>query len=194
MERKRELRRAILAQRDSLPETEVAALSAAAGARLFSLPEVGLAKVIMFFVSFGSEIATRPMVLRALAEGKRVAAPRADRAARILLPYAVSDLQSDLRPGAYGILEPNSNRPLVPLDEIEVVIVPGVAWDEEGFRVGYGGGYYDRFLPRVDGAVRIGLGFELQVRPTVPRAGKDLPVDMLVTEQAVRRFRSRQEE
>jgi 5-formyltetrahydrofolate cyclo-ligase len=147
----------------------------------------------MFFVSFGSEIAIAPMIARALAEGKRVAAPRAERAARMLLPYAVGDLQSDLRPGAYGILEPRPDRPLVPLDEIEVVIVPAVAWDEEGFRLGYGGGYYDRFLPQVDQAVRIGLGFELQVRTEVPREREDLPVDVLVTEEKVRRFRSRQE-
>lgn len=193
MERKRELRRRLLAQRDALSAGEIAIRSAEAAARLFSLPEMGEAEVIMFFVSFGSEIATTPMILRALAEGKRVAAPRAERASRMLLPYAVSDLQSDLSPGAYGLLEPVPGRPLVPLDEIGVVIVPGVAWDEEGFRLGYGGGYYDRFLAQVKQAARIGLGFELQVCPRVPREPADLPVDVLVTEQTVRRFRARQE-
>ena len=188
MERKRELRGAILKQRDALSADEIAARSAAAGKRLLSLSEVSAARLILFFVSFGSEIDTVPMISRSLAAGKRIAVPRVERRARKLMPYEVRDLQSDLEPGAYGILEPKPDRPPARLDEIDVVIVPAVAWDEEGFRVGYGAGYYDRFLPEVPQAVRIGLGFELQVRSDVPRGPNDLPVDILVTEAAVRRF------
>jgi len=188
MERKRELRGAILKQRDALSADEIAARSAAAGERLLSLPEISAARLILFFVSFGSEIDTVPMISRSLAAGKRIAVPRVERRARKLMPYEVRDLQSDLEPGAYGILEPKPDRPPARLDEIDVVIVPAVAWDEEGFRVGYGAGYYDRFLPEVPQAVRIGLGFELQVRSDVPRGPNDLPVDILVTEAAVRRF------
>jgi len=188
MERKRELRGAILKPRDALSADEIAARSAAAGERLLSLPEISAARLILFFVSFGSEIDTVPMISRSLAAGKRIAVPRVERRARKLMPYEVRDLQSDLEPGAYGILEPKPDRPPARLDEIDVVIVPAVAWDEEGFRVGYGAGYYDRFLPEVPQAVRIGLGFELQVRSDVPRGPNDLPVDILVTEAAVRRF------
>jgi len=188
MERKRELRDAILKQRDALSADEIAARSAAAGERLLSLPEVGAARLVMFFVSFGSEIDTVPMISRSLAAGKQIAAPRVERSSHRLMPYELRDLQSDLESGAYGILEPKPDRPPARLDEIEVVIVPAVAWDEEGFRVGYGAGYYDRFLPEVPQAVRIGLGFELQVRSEVPRGPNDLPVDILVTEAAVRRF------
>ncbi len=188
MERKRELRGAILKQRDALSANEIAARSAAAGERLLSLPEVGAARLVLFFVSFGSEIDTVPMISRSLAAGKRVAVPRVERSAHSLMPYELRDLQSDLASGAYGILEPKPDRPPARLDEIEVVIVPAVAWDEEGFRVGYGAGYYDRFLPQVPQAVRIGLGFEMQVRSDVPRGPNDLPVDILVTEAAVRRF------
>lgn len=188
MERKRELRGAILKPRDALSADEIAARSAAAGKRLLSLSEVSAARLILFFVSFGSEIDTVPMISRSLAAGKRIAVPRVERRARKLMPYEVRDLQSDLEPGAYGILEPKPDRPPARLDEIDVVIVPAVAWDEEGFRVGYGAGYYDRFLPEVPQAVRIGLGFELQVRSDVPRGPNDLPVDILVTEAAVRRF------
>ena len=188
MERKRELRDAILKQRDALSADEIAARSAAAGERLLSLPEVGAARLVMFFVSFGSEIDTVPMISRSLAAGKQIAAPRVERSSHRLMPYELRDLQSDLESGAYGILEPKPDRPPARLDEIEVVIVPAVAWDEAGFRVGYGAGYYDRFLPQVPQAVRIGLGFELQVRSEVPRGPNDLPVDILVTEAAVRRF------
>jgi 5-formyltetrahydrofolate cyclo-ligase len=193
MERKRELRPLLLAQREALSAEERTARSAAAGERLFSLPEFRAAQAVMFFVSFGSEIATLPMISRALAEGRQVAAPRVERASRRLMPYAVRDLPSDLTPGVYGILEPKPDRLPVPLDRIDVVIVPAVAWDEEGFRVGYGGGYYDRFLLQVGQAARVGLGFELQVLPEVPRSAEDLPVDVLVTDKTVRRFPRRRE-
>ena len=153
-----------------------------------SLPEVRAAGTIMFFVSFGSEIDTGPMIRRALEEGKRVVVPRVDRNARRLMPCEVRDLPSDLAPGEYGILEPKPHLPPVPLDGIDVVIVPAVAWSEDGFRVGYGAGYYDRFLSQIPTAVRIGLGFELQVAPEVPHGAHDLPVNVLVTEAAVRRF------
>ena len=76
----------------------------------------------------------------------------------------------------------------MPLDEIDAVIVPAAVWGEDGYRVGYGGGYYDRFLLRVLSAVRIGFGLELQVVPAVPHEEQDLPVDVLVTDAGVRRF------
>lgn len=188
MERKRELRAATLRRRDALSASEIAARSARAGARLRALSEVRAAGTIMFFVSFGSEIDTVPMIRRALEDGKQVAVPRADRCARKLMPYEVRDLPSDLAPGEYGILEPKPHLPPVPLDGIDAVIVPAVAWSEDGFRVGYGAGYYDRFLSQIPTAVRIGLGFELQVVSEVPHGPHDLPVNLLVTEAAVRRF------
>ena len=74
------------------------------------------------------------------------------------------------------------------LDEIDVVIVPAAVWAEDGFRVGYGGGYYDRFLDLIPRASRLGLGLELQVVPGVPHGSHDLPVDVLITEARVLRF------
>jgi 5-formyltetrahydrofolate cyclo-ligase len=189
MTSKSEVRRIVLARRDALRCEERAARSARAGDRLLSLPEFRAAGMVMFFVSFGSEVATLPMISRALAARVRVAAPHTDTTLRALVPREVRDPQRDLRPGVWGIPEPGPDCPPVPLDGIEAVIVPAVAWDGGGFRVGYGGGYYDRFLPQVAAARWIGLGFELQVLPEVPRGRRDLPVDVLVTEEKVRRFR-----
>jgi 5-formyltetrahydrofolate cyclo-ligase len=142
----------------------------------------------MFFVSFGSEIDTIPMIERALALGKRVAAPRADPVSRTLTPCELPSPSEDLVPGAHGIREPKPHCPPVDPAELDLVVVPGVAWSEDGYRIGYGGGYYDRFLERCVRAARVGLGFEMQVMPEVPHGQADLPVDILVTDARVRCF------
>jgi 5-formyltetrahydrofolate cyclo-ligase len=188
MKCKSEVRRAAIARRDALSPQEIRRRSAAACSHLFSLPEMRAAAVVMFFVSFGSEVETGEMIERALEAGKRVAAPRADPETRRLEPGEIQDLERDLAPGAHGILEPKAGRPKVGLEEIDVVVVPAAAWGEDGYRVGYGGGYYDRFLARLGRARRVGLGLEVQVVEAVPHGGSDLPVEVLVTDKGVRRF------
>jgi 5-formyltetrahydrofolate cyclo-ligase len=184
---KRDMRRAAIQRRDATPRHEIRRRSAAAGSLLFDLPEVARARLVMFFVSFGSEIDTLPMIGEALARGKRVAVPRVDPETRSLIPCEITDPDEDLAPGAYGIREPVSRCPQVGIGEIDAVVVPAVIWGEGGHRVGYGGGYYDRFLSRLGDARRIGLGMETQVVPRVPHGPHDLAVDVLVTDAAVRR-------
>jgi 5-formyltetrahydrofolate cyclo-ligase len=87
-----------------------------------------------------------------------------------------------------GIPEPDETCPPVPLEEVDCIIVPAVAWDEKGCRVGYGGGFYDRLLAMAGQTPKIGIGFECQVIKEVPRAEHDLPVDLLVTENRILRF------
>jgi 5-formyltetrahydrofolate cyclo-ligase len=188
MRSKPELRRLVLAQRDALSQAERARRSAQAGANLCALPEFRQAGTVLCFVSFGGELDTRPLIEEALAAGKHVAVPRVVRETHDLVPHELRDPETDLTPGYYGILEPSPQQPVVSLDAIEAVIVPGVVWGEDGFRIGYGGGYYDRFLPRVPQAARLGLAFELQVLPEVPHGARDVPVEVLVTEAGVRRF------
>jgi len=185
---KSELRAAILARRDALSKEEITRKSAAASAHLLSLAEFTAAKVIMFFFSFRSELDTSSLIKAAMAAGKRVIAPRVDRQARFLVPCEIMDLEQDLAPGVYDIQEPRSSCRVVEPETIDVVIVPGAVWDERGYRIGYGAGYYDRFLALAPRARRIGLGFELQVVSEVPRTPRDLPVELLVTEAGVRRF------
>jgi len=188
MKCKSHLRRATVARRDNLSTREIRRRSAAASSHLFGLSEFGAAQTIMFFVSFGSEIDTVPMIEAALAQSKRVAAPRAHPASRELTPCEIRSIAEDLAPGAHDIREPRAHCRPVALEEIDLVIVPAAVWGEEGYRVGYGGGYYDRFLSRLPRAMRVGLGLEMQVVPHVPRQPQDLPVDVLVTESGVRRF------
>ena len=188
MKRKSALRRTIVARRDDLPAQEVRRRSAAAGSHLSRLSEFASARCVMFFVSFGSEVDTLPMIQKAVAGGKRVAAPRADPRTRSLLPCEILDPEKDLAPGAHKIREPRPHCPEVPLAEIDAIVVPAAVWGEDGYRVGYGGGYYDRFLARLKDVRRIGLGLETQVIPEVPHGPHDLPVEVLVTDAGIRRF------
>jgi 5-formyltetrahydrofolate cyclo-ligase len=189
LSRKRELRKAILAARDQLTREQVARLSRQIRQRLFSQEAFQRARTILFFHTMGSEVDTRPMIEAALRAGKRVALPRV--AACGCLELRQIRPEQRLQPGPMGILEPGSDCPLVPDEEVELVVVPAVVWDREGYRAGYGGGYYDRLLARLGRATRIGLGFELQVVEQVPREPHDLPVDLLLTEAASRDFRPR---
>lgn len=188
MKRKSDLRRAIVARRDELSPQEIRRRSAAASSHLFQLPELAGARLVMFFVSFGSEVDTLPMIREALATGKRVAAPRTDASTRSLLPCEIHNPEKDLTPGPHGIREPRPHCPQVSLEDIDVVVVPAAVWAEDGHRVGYGGGYYDRFLARLEKGRRVGLGLEEQIVPEVPHDPHDLPVEILVTDAGVRRF------
>jgi len=149
-------------------------------ANLFRLPQVIEARTVLLFYSFGSEVPTAGMIQRLLDSGTRV-----------LLPF-VEGLDMDaaeLRPGdslaatAYGPKEP-SNRVAVDPAEVDTVITPGLAFDPHGYRLGYGGGHYDRYLLRLrPGSLRVGIAFHLQLVPSVPHGPEDQPLDFVVTEQ-----------
>jgi len=118
-----------------------------------------------------------------LAAGKTVVVPRVNTLARMLELYAVADLDRDVVPGHLGIPEPRPERPQVPRDAIEFVLVPGVAFDLAGRRLGYGGGYYDRLLPLLSPrAARVAGAFEIQLVDRVPAASHDVAVDAIITE------------
>ena len=162
-----------------------ARLSAAAIARVVSLPAFRQSRVTLAYASFGTELDTRPLLRRVLDGGRRLVLPRVERAARRLALYQVGDLDTDLQPGTWGIPEPAPERcrPVMP-DEIDFVLVPGVAFDHHGGRVGHGGGYYDRLLAAWPLPVPplVAAAFELQVVPAVPVLPTDHRVDLVVTE------------
>lgn len=134
----------------------------------------------MVFSSFGSEIPTEGIIRRLVDKGRRV-----------LLPYMAGPemLAAEIRrgdplvPTTYGPKEP-SHRVAVDRSEIDVVIAPGLAFDRSGYRLGYGGGNYDRFLARLGGhTTRIGIAFHVQLLPSVPHEPGDVPMDYVVTDQ-----------
>jgi 5-formyltetrahydrofolate cyclo-ligase len=182
-EAKLAMRRQVLARRDALPTEVRAAAAAAIAARITTLPEYAAATAVLLTLAFRSEWNTLALVRAALAAGKIVAVPRVDVVARMLELHALSDPEREIVVGHMGIPEPLPESPRVRRDAIEFVLVPGVAFDLAGRRLGYGGGYYDRLLPLLaPGAARVAGAFELQLVDRVPAAPHDIGVDAIVTE------------
>ena len=178
---KRDVRRTVLAARGALGEAERIARSTAIHDRFLGLPEVASASVVMLFWSFGSEVATFPLIERLHARGTRVALPRIRGSQEL---ETVGHVPGDpVRETSFGAHEPAGGTVLDP-GSIDLVVTPGVAFDGSGRRVGYGGGFYDRFLQltRPD-APRVALAFDLQVVDDgLPAGAFDLRVDLIVTE------------
>lgn len=179
---KRELRRTVLARRDAIPARERAERSRRIADRVLALPEVLEARTATVFWSFGSEVETAPLIERLHGAGARVALPRIESGDLVAVVYAPGD---PTRPTPFGAMEPAGGE-IAEVDEIDVVVAPGVAFDRGGRRVGYGGGFYDRFLVRLRfGVPVISIAFALQVVDEVPQGRMDRRVDAIVTEDEV---------
>ncbi len=138
--------------------------------------------LLLAYVDAKREVETRPLMLKAWQDGKKVAAPRVD-GEGIMHYYNIESLH-DLEPGSFGILEPTSNCPLCETGK-GLMLMPGVAFDEHCHRVGYGGGYYDRYLESHPELVHIALAFEFQIFPEVPFEKHDILPQMIVTEDRI---------
>jgi 5,10-methenyltetrahydrofolate synthetase len=184
---KAELRMRILARRDALAPEQRASLSAAIFKTILALPAFATARTVLAYSAFGSEPLTGPFLEAVLEGGKALVLPRIDRASRRLALHRVTAPGTDLRPGVWGIREPDPARcPPVGIEVIDFALVPGVVFDVEGGRIGYGAGYYDRLLAgRTDRTALVAGAFELQVVEVVPMAEHDRRVDRVVTEHRV---------
>jgi len=187
---KKELRerfRKILAE---IPEEELGTRSLRACQQLFEQPEYVKAEAMMVFLSLTTELDTSPLVLRAWQDRKRVLAPKVSWNQRRMLPIEFRSLTEDLTVSSMGIREPVTGIPF-PISLIDLVIVPGVAFDEHGNRLGRGRGFFDRFLAHAEfKGIACALALESQVTSTIPVGPLDRQVDMLVTDEQVRRFKS----
>ncbi len=180
---KKSLRERILAQRDGLDPSQRRESSAKIIERLLLLPEYRQATVVAAYASFGSELDTAAFLRDALAAGKRLLLPRIDKAERRLELRQVSDPQSDLVAGVWGIREPGEHCPLLPPSLVEFILVPGAAFTAKGERLGYGGGYYDRLLTGIGPQVcRTAGAFSLQVVEDLPTGDRDQRLHCIVTE------------
>jgi 5-formyltetrahydrofolate cyclo-ligase len=183
---KRVLRKKFLEIRDRLSTDQISRMSSRVKDLLLKLPEFKSASLIMFYVSFRSEVETLKMIEEALSLGKRIVVPATNLVQKELEAFPIKDLK-DLEPGAYGILEPKKQLKPALLEKLELAIVPGCVFDLKGFRLGYGKGYYDKFLQKVrPGVPSVGLAFELQIVSEIPNIeAYDIPVDKIVTEKRV---------
>jgi 5-formyltetrahydrofolate cyclo-ligase len=179
---KQEIRKKILTLRNGMTPGEIAARSSLIIRRLTELRDLREASTLMAFLSFGSELLTDDLLRWGWKTGKRIVIPLCRPEDRGLTPCLLGSF-AELEIGHYGIREPKAEniRP-VPRGEIDAILVPAVALDRRGYRVGCGGGYYDRFLPEVPRAVRIGAAFACQIIAEIPADSHDVPVDRIVTE------------
>ena len=159
--------------------------------QVLHLHEYVRARGIACYVNKDSEVNTRPLIRAALDQEKRVLIPVVKKGDIELFFSEIKDLGSELAPGTFGILEPKpENVHPVGLDTVDVIFVPGIVWDREGYRLGWGRGYFDRVIKNLPQHVRsAGLAFNMQLIGKVPRDQFDVPVDMVVTESRVIRCR-----
>mgnify|MGYP000103041734 CR=1 FL=1 len=185
-EAKDKLRRRILRKCRALSPDEVIGRSSKIRYRFIELTEEQGFNVVMIYISVRNEVDTYELGRELLRMGKMVCAPVVDRAQRRILPYTVNRIPDDLVDGEYSIPEPSREKgQRVDPSLIDVVVVPGVGFDPRGYRIGYGGGYYDRFLPLCSNALFVGLAYEFQIVDKVPNEDWDIRMDMIITEERV---------
>lgn len=179
---KRLLRERVLALRDALSETEMGRRSRLVTARLLELEAVRRAQTIFCYLSCKNEVETHQLVRDWLAAGKRIQVPAYDAQQRRYQPSPVDDFDRDLLAGKLGILEPRKRMAIA--GPSDIAIVPGVAFDARGHRLGYGKGFYDDMLKHFQGP-KIALAFDCQMLPEVPQGEGDVAMDAVVAESAV---------
>jgi len=192
-EKKRKIRQEFLKKRNNLSRDEIKSKSEKIEKELFSLPEFQRAKTVMFYVSFRSEVETEKMTRNALKLKKKIVIPVVH--GEKIVVSEIKNLKKELTKGSFGIKEPKKEfRRRVNQKEIDLVVVPGVVFDKRGGRLGYGRGYYDRFLrsksirsrmSRSRQCALIGLAFDLQIARKIPLVKRDMKVAKIVTESGI---------
>ena len=181
---KKRIREEILSRRDREPEDLRRKKSQKIKEKLFSLKEFKKAHTILFYHSKGSEVETKEMMEETLWKGKRVLLPRVRE--REIYLGEIKDLEKDVEKGSFGILEPKETyRKTIPRG-IDLVILPGIAFDLKGRRIGYGEGYYDHFLKKIPKRIPlIGLAYDFQVVSHLPGERYDRRVGKIITETRI---------
>lgn len=183
-------RREIKDKRAFMPPGLVKRLSGEIARQLFTTDAYRRADTVCFYISVNNEVDTMDMIKHALHNGKRVAAPRiiapevaAPKVRDTAMEFVLFSDREELKKGAFGILEPQGDEAAE--TENALLIMPGVAFDERCNRIGYGGGYYDRYLAEHKVAASIALAYEIQIVKTLQTEHFDVRPDMIITEKRI---------
>lgn len=178
---KQEIRKILKKKRGMLTVSRILLYSHQILEKLLAEPMYQQADVILAYMSFASEVDTRYLIEKALQQGKQVAVPRCTDRETMEFYYITSRTQ--LSPGSYGIMEPTTSEKVDATDGKQYLcLVPGIGFDLEGNRLGYGGGYYDRYFKRYPDIGRIMLAYEMERVDRLPRESFDMPVQIILTE------------
>ena len=179
---KKEWRQKLLERRKALGPRKREEYSRQIVQNLLEDPLYQGSKVVLLYVSFGTEVQTLALIKHALEQGKEVYLPRTLLQEKRLSLHRLFELD-ELEPGAYGILEPPSGNPELAPEALELVVTPGVGFDLRGGRLGYGGGFYDRLFQEAPKAHRLALAFSCQVVEELPLEPHDQRMERLITEK-----------
>lgn len=184
------LRKSLRDALSRMSDTERHSKSLAACSSITASPEFTAARVVMLYLSTALEVDTASLALRAWQAGKTVVVPKVAWDQRRMLPIEISTLTTGLTTTGPGVREPIAGNPM-PVEFIDLVIVPGLGFSDNGYRIGRGMGFYDRFLAQADFlGVSCGLAFSNQVVADLPILDHDVPLSMLATDKGLKRFAS----
>lgn len=182
---KKIIRDQILENKSKIDNISLKSYSNSIISKLYNTDYYKTAKTIMTFISFGAEVDTHDFIKHSIKNNKRIVVPITIPSTKELKLSEVLNFD-ELEIGYYDILTPKAEfiRYIDP-SEVDLIIVPGVGFDKEGYRIGYGGGYYDRFLSKLDHITKISLAFDMQLIDNIPKEDFDIPVDYIITESKI---------
>ncbi len=183
---KNQIRQLYLQKRKSLPTPKRQALSEKALSNLIHTNWYTKSTLVFTFINFKEEINTILLIKQMFKDKKRVCVPIVNRKEKFMEAIEIFNIE-DLQIGYFGILEPTYKKErIINKRNIDLCITPGLVYDEQGFRIGYGGGFYDKFLSGTDqNPILIGYGFDFQLVKNVPHEGHDIPLDGIVTDKRI---------
>ena len=186
-EKKQEIRNDLIKTLEGMSEKEVAEKTKAIENRLFEFANFLEANITLLYVNTKHEVGTVEILKRSFEYGKIVVLPAFDLSHYKMKLLKVDDLKSSLVPGPRSVLEPDSKQcKKVPIDCIDIAVVPGIVFDEKGARIGSGSGFYDRLIPKLPITTRkVGLSMEDQIVPQIPMESHDKHVDIIVTDKRI---------
>ncbi|CEI71629.1 MULTISPECIES: 5-formyltetrahydrofolate cyclo-ligase [Romboutsia] len=184
---KKEFRKKVISDRNNQNYESLCKNSSIITQKILALDCIKKAKNIMLYLDFNNEVKTDELIVKLLSLGKTVSSPITIKEEKKLIPSQIIDLKDGVKIGAYGIREPKPEcSPEVEVKDIDVVIVPAVAYDKDCYRLGYGGGFYDRFIERLrEDAITVGIAFDLQIFDSVPKEDHDAQLDYIITESQI---------
>lgn len=187
---KKEIRRQIIELRNSLSKNDVEGKSSLIAKQLKSLKQFGTSKHIMCYMDFRNEVMTAKFIKNCLDLGKRVSVPvivKSGDGNKEMFASEIDSIEEGFELSSFGILEPVKDlQKAVEPGGLDFVVVPGLAFDREKYRLGYGAGFYDRFLPRLgSNCLKVGIAFDLQIVDKVPTEEHDFALDLIITESQI---------
>ncbi|MBQ2614047.1 MAG: 5-formyltetrahydrofolate cyclo-ligase [Clostridia bacterium] len=177
---KAEKRKHFRTVRDGIPPAQREIDSEIIAEKVLALIQEKQIKRVFVYLSIGSEVHTHSLIAKLLSLGVTVGVPRCDKVTHKMDAIVIQDLEQ-LQTGAYGILEPKDG-PILPPEQVELILLPALAFAKDGTRLGYGGGYYDRYTQDFHGLM-VGLAFSACLTENLPKDAFDKPVDLVITEK-----------